>query len=95
MRCRGVQGVAKPAFLGGFLCCGLLRVAPYCAPSGIRVVSNANVSLKIGRGGLSPRSADRLWGPLVLITFRWSPSASGQMPSTLRGGPYSLLGKIG
>jgi hypothetical protein len=95
MCCRGLLGVADTAFLKDFLCSGLPCIAPYCAPSGIRVVSNANVSLKIGRGGLSPRSADRLWGPLVLITFRWSPSASGQMPSTLRGGPYSLLGKIG
>src|SRR5215211_4893959 len=39
MRCRGLPGVANPAFLGGFLFSGLLRVAPYCAPGGIRVVS--------------------------------------------------------
>src|SRR3712207_5936863 len=39
MRCRGVQGVAITAFLGGFLCSGLLRVTPYCAPGGVRVVS--------------------------------------------------------
>jgi len=32
-----LQGLAKPAYLGGFLCSGLLRVAPYCAPGGIRV----------------------------------------------------------
>ena len=32
-------GVANPAYLGRILCCGLLRVAPYCAPGGIRVVS--------------------------------------------------------
>src|SRR5215218_1146145 len=41
MCCRGVQGIANPAFLGGFLCSGLLRVAPYCVRSGIRVVSTS------------------------------------------------------
>jgi hypothetical protein len=39
MRCKGLHRVAEPAYLGGFLCCGLLRVAPYCVPGGIRVVS--------------------------------------------------------
>jgi hypothetical protein len=39
MCCSGVQGIANAAYLGGFLCSGLLRVAPYCVPSGIRVVS--------------------------------------------------------
>src|SRR5215204_5593968 len=39
MHCRGLHGFGKPAYLGGFLCCGLLRVAPYCVPGGIRVVS--------------------------------------------------------
>ena len=38
-RCRGVQRVANPAYLSGFLFSGLLRVAPYCVPGGIRVVS--------------------------------------------------------
>ena len=39
MRCRGVHRLASPPFLGGFLCSGLLPVAPYCVPGGIRVVS--------------------------------------------------------
>src|SRR5215212_8643883 len=39
MRCRGVHGLANPAFLSWFLCSGLLSVAPYCAPGGISVVS--------------------------------------------------------
>jgi hypothetical protein len=39
MRCRGLLRVANPHMLGGFLCSGLLRVAPYCVPSGVRVVS--------------------------------------------------------
>src|ERR671917_972622 len=39
MCCGGLLGVANPAFLGWFLCSGLLSVAPYCAPGGIRVVS--------------------------------------------------------
>src|SRR5215208_8415508 len=41
MRCRGMQGVAEPPYLGGFLFSGLLSVAPYCVPGGIRVVSTA------------------------------------------------------
>src|SRR5919112_3981119 len=39
MCCRGVQGVANAAYLEGFPFPALLRVAPYCAPGGIRVVS--------------------------------------------------------
>jgi len=39
MCCRDVQRLAIPAFLSGLLFSGLLRVAPYCAPGGIRVVS--------------------------------------------------------
>ena len=39
MCCRGLRGLAIPAYLGGFLCSALLRIAPYCAPAGIRVVS--------------------------------------------------------
>jgi integrase len=31
--------LANPAYLSGFLCSGLLRVAPYYVPGGIRVVS--------------------------------------------------------
>jgi hypothetical protein len=34
-----LQGLANPAYLSGFLFSGLLRVAPYCVPGGIRVVS--------------------------------------------------------
>jgi len=39
MRCRGLQRIAKPAYLSRFLFSGLLRVAPYCVPGGVRVVS--------------------------------------------------------
>jgi hypothetical protein len=39
MRCRGVQGIANAAYLKGFPFSVLLRVAPYCVPSGIRAVS--------------------------------------------------------
>jgi hypothetical protein len=39
MRCRGLHEVANPAFLGGFLWYGLLGVAPYCVPGGVRVVT--------------------------------------------------------
>src|SRR5215211_6291341 len=38
-----MQGIANPAYLGDLLCSGLLRVAPYCVPGGIRVVSGARV----------------------------------------------------
>jgi hypothetical protein len=38
---QGLHEVAIPAYLGGFLCSGLLRVAPYCVRSGIRLVSGA------------------------------------------------------
>jgi hypothetical protein len=34
-----MQGIANPAYLGGFLLSGLLRVAPYCVPGDVRVVS--------------------------------------------------------
>jgi hypothetical protein len=40
LRCRGLHGLAKPTYLKGFLFSGLHRVAPYCAPGGIRVVSS-------------------------------------------------------
>ena len=39
MRCRGVQGIANAAYLEGLLFPALLRVAPYCVPGGIRMVS--------------------------------------------------------
>src|SRR5215216_1811909 len=38
MCCRGLHGLAIPVYLSRFLFSGLLRVAPYCAPGGIRVV---------------------------------------------------------
>src|SRR5215217_3467639 len=39
MRCWGLHELANPALLSRFLFSGLLRVAPYCVLSGIRVVS--------------------------------------------------------
>jgi hypothetical protein len=41
MRRRGVQGVANPSFLKGFPFSTLLRIALYCVPGGVRVVSIA------------------------------------------------------
>ena len=38
-----MQWVANSPFLSGFLCSGLLSVAPYCARGGIRVVSGGVV----------------------------------------------------
>ena len=34
-----MQGIANATYLEGFRFSGLLRVAPYCVPGGIRVVS--------------------------------------------------------
>ena len=39
MRCRALQDVEKPTYLGGFLCSGLRPFAPYCARRGITMVS--------------------------------------------------------
>src|SRR5215208_2955452 len=39
MRCRGLPGVANPAYLSRFPFCALPCVAPYCALGGLRVVS--------------------------------------------------------
>ena len=36
-----LQAFAKPAYLSRFLFYGLLCVAPYCAPGGVRVVSSS------------------------------------------------------
>jgi len=37
--CQVSHGLANPAYLSGFLYCGLRRVAGGCIPGGIRVVS--------------------------------------------------------
>jgi hypothetical protein len=66
MRCGGLHRNANPAFLGGFLCSGLLRVAPYCAPGGIRVVSGRGLALTLAalkwsrsvNGGVSSTSVE-------------------------------------
>jgi hypothetical protein len=47
MRCRGVHGIANAAYLVGFLCSGLLRVAPYCVPGGITLVSGRGLALTL------------------------------------------------
>ena len=39
MGCWALQGFANAAYLEGFPFPALLRVAPYCVPGGIRVVS--------------------------------------------------------
>jgi hypothetical protein len=40
-----LHSLANPAYLKRFLCSGLLRVAPYCVPGGIRVVSRAATAI--------------------------------------------------
>jgi hypothetical protein len=47
MRCRGLQRLAKPLCIGGFLCSGLQAVAPYCVPGGVRVVSGGRATAPI------------------------------------------------
>jgi hypothetical protein len=47
MRCRGLHSLANLAYLSGFLRSGLLSIAPYCAPGGIRVVSNIVRGLRV------------------------------------------------
>jgi hypothetical protein len=54
-----VQGVANAAYLGDFLCSGLLSVAPYCVPGDIRVVSEA------GGRKLSYLLASEIWKAAV------------------------------
>ena len=42
-----VHVLANPASLRGFLCSGLLRVAPYCVPGGVRVVSGIRSNIPL------------------------------------------------
>ena len=60
-----MHGPANPAYLKGLLFCGLLRVASYCTPGGVRVVSTApsyrpndhhelGVELDLGQPGNEP-----------------------------------------
>jgi hypothetical protein len=46
----GLRRVANAAYLEGFLFSGLLHVAPYCAPGGVRVVSSVVSTPWISRG---------------------------------------------
>jgi len=48
MRCSGLPKVANTAFLSRFLFSGLPCVAPYCAPGGVRVVSEVHRSRVAG-----------------------------------------------
>jgi hypothetical protein len=47
---QGVHGIANAAYLEGFPFSGLLRVAPYCVPGGIRMVSKGIDSLGLELG---------------------------------------------
>jgi hypothetical protein len=59
-----LQGVANTPYLKGFLCCALPRVAPYCVPSGVRVVSN-----RLRNNGAAWRLPDRMLS-VVIATVR-------------------------
>ena len=49
MCCRGLHCLANRPYLGDFLFSGLLCVAPYCVPGGIRVVSRAATAIARGQ----------------------------------------------
>ena len=76
MRCRDLQGFANLAFLSGFLCSGLLHVAPYCVPGGVRVVLVASIRALFSVAGVSAYLAEQTTSSLNLpaqsSAFRWS-----------------------
>jgi hypothetical protein len=91
MRCRGVQGVANPAYLSHFLFSGLPCVAPYCVPGGVRVVSMSSAPLASAKGSLYWEAmAARL---RFARSHGRSPPASGlaQAPGSRRGPPSCSL----
>jgi hypothetical protein len=91
MRCSGVQGFAIAAYLEGFPFPALLRVAPYCVPGGIRVVSMSSAPLASTKGSLCWEAmAARL---RFARSHRRSPPASGlaQASGSRRGPPSCSL----
>jgi hypothetical protein len=69
MRCRGVQGIANAAYLEGIPFPALLRVALYCVPGGIRLVS------------ISPSSYSSASPPsLKYLLMRTPPGSSPSAP---------------
>jgi hypothetical protein len=57
MRCRGLHRLANPAYISQFLFPGLLHIAPYCVPGGVRVVSEVSGSHITDSFTLDPRVA--------------------------------------
>src|SRR5215216_1109225 len=91
-RCRGVQRLANPAYLKGFLFSALLRVAPYCVPGGIRVVSmspsyrsstksSLRFSSVVAQGAATKRRAPAASSPLLPSSVRRSALASPSHPA--------------
>ncbi len=79
MRCRGLHGVANPAFPEGFPFSGLLSIAPYCVPGGVRVVSEVR-ELRVTR---SPSLDTRVgFGDGLPATFESTPYAILLPPMT-------------
>ena len=81
MLCWELLGLANTAYLKGFLFSGLPRVAPYCIPGGIRVVStcppNANYSECYERPEDTPDDAVRSVVPyLGFVNARGQPHLS-------------------
>jgi len=55
-RCRGVQRIANPAYLEGFLCSALPCIALYCAPGGVRDGVNFRFVFAFDIGLIDPLS---------------------------------------
>ena len=61
-----MHGVAKPAYLGVFLCSGLPRVAPYCVPGGVRVVSISTSHYRLEEALNNPPAMSRPRPPIMV-----------------------------
>ena len=57
---QALQGIANAAYLEGFPFPALLRVAPYCVPGGVKVVSNGIDSFSLDSPLNLARSAQGL-----------------------------------
>jgi hypothetical protein len=86
MRCSGVQGFAIAAYLERFPFPALLRVAPYCVPGGIRVVSMSSAPLASTTAFLEKGEPFRESSPQHSVSTKgFVPCASQPVgPSSLR-----------
>src|SRR5215203_970746 len=92
MRCRGLLGLANPAYLSWFPSSVLHCVALYCVPGGVRVVSGVRRSRGAGsiesRWRAGPRKGSQLSRPPEhgnLESWRIPPSLSNNPPLSRSG----------